>query len=152
SVLTSSEHNLTLRQVADVPRHDTVTFTVESLDGGELAEDLQLKLRVPNWVAPGLSLSVNGQEQDTSEQNRGYISVPVAAGDQVTYTLPAEVRISDDTENPNWVAFTYGPVLLAAELNHNNVEATYTAGVLVRMSVADPTANSTVIVDDVQAW
>src|SRR5699024_10486384 len=61
SVLTSSEHNLTLRQVADVPRHDTVTFTVESLDGGELAEDLQLKLRVPNWVAPGLSLSVNGQ-------------------------------------------------------------------------------------------
>lgn len=41
---------------------------------------------------------------------------------------------------------------LATELNRNNVDAAYTAGVLVRMSTADKTVNSNVVVQDAVAW
>ena len=76
----------------------------------------------------------------------GYLAVPVAAGDEIVYTLPAKVTVDDGTENPNWVAFKYGPVLLATELNRTNVDASYIAGVLVRMSVADKSVNNNIVV------
>ncbi|HWV50715.1 MAG TPA: DUF6805 domain-containing protein, partial [Microbacterium sp.] len=118
-------------------------------DGGPAA--LTLRLRVPAWVAQASTLAVNGRPI-AAEPEDGYLVVDVAAGDEVTYTLPAEVRVSDGTENENWVAFTYGPVLLAAELSRENVDATYTAGVLVQMGVADPSLTGEVVVDDPASW
>ena len=41
-----------------------------------------------------------------------------------------------------YAAHSYGPVLLATELNRSNVDATYVAGVLVRMSTADKTVRT----------
>ncbi|WP_157001817.1 beta-L-arabinofuranosidase domain-containing protein [Agromyces laixinhei] len=153
SELTSSEHNLRLVQVADVPADDTVTITVEALDGGALADGTSLRLRIPNWVAETPTLTVNGETSDVASlQSDGYIDLPVAAGDEITYVLTAEVVVDDDTENPNWVAFKYGPVLLATELNRTNVDATYVAGVLVRMSVADKSVSNSVVVDDAVSW
>lgn len=149
SVYTSEEQNLRLTQTADIPAEDTATYTVESLDGGALAEGTTLRLRVPGWIAGSPSLTVNGEVQDVAAlQSEGYLVVPVEAGDELSYVLPAEVRVNDETEDPNWVAFTYGPVLLATELNRTNVEATYTAGVLVRMSTADKTVSNDIVVPD----
>ena len=150
SELRLPEQNLRLTQAADVPRDATVRFAVESLDG-EPATGIALRLRVPSWAAEAPTLAVNGRPV-VAEADGGYLAVEVSAGDDVTYTLPAEVRISDGTENENWVAFSYGPVLLAAELSRENVDATYTAGVLVQMGVADPSLTGEVIVDDPAEW
>ena len=110
-----------------------------------------LRLRVPSWVADTPTLTVNGEPRDVASlQSGGYIVLEVAAGDEISYVLPAEVIVDDHTENPNWVAFKYGPVLLATELNRSNVDATYVAGVLVRMSVADKSVNNNVVVDDAE--
>jgi len=153
SELRDDDHNLRITQTADVPRDDTLTLSVAALDGGAVAEGTSLKLRVPEWVAGAPSLAVNGQAVDVAPLTAdGYISVEVAAGDELAYTVPAEVRVDDGTENGNWVAFAYGPVLLAAEIGHDDVEASYTAGVLVEMSVADPSLTGNVIVDDAAAW
>lgn len=153
SVLSSEEHNLKLTQTADVPASPDVRFTVAALDGGSIAEGTTLRLRIPDWVASTPTLSVNGQAKDVAALTAdGYIVLPVATGDTVAYTLPAEVTIDDGTENPNWVAFRYGPVLLATELNRTNVGATYLAGVLVRMSVADKSVNDNIVVADAEAW
>jgi hypothetical protein len=130
-----------------------VHCTVSALDGGAVADGTVLKLRVPAWVAAAPSLEVNGEAVDASAlTSGGFISLPVTAGDEIDYTLPAQVRVVDGTENPNWVAFAYGPVLLATELNRDNVNASYTAGVLVQMSVADKSVNSNVVVADAAAW
>lgn len=153
SELRDAARNLRLTQTADIPREDTARFTVAALDGGAVAAGTVLRLRVPSWVAGTPTLSVNGQDLDVSALAvDGYVSFEVAAGDEIAYTLPAEVRVSDDTENPNWVAFTYGPVLLAAELSRANVEASYTAGVLVQMGTADTSLTGNVVVDDADAW
>lgn len=62
------------------------------------------------------------------------------------------MTVDDGTENPNWVAFRYGPVLLATELNRTNVDATYVAGVLVRMSTADTSVSNDIVVGDSAAF
>ncbi|WZO54602.1 glycoside hydrolase family 127 protein [Microbacterium sp. LWH7-1.2] len=112
SVYTSEEQNLRLTQTANVPADDTVTYSVDSLDGGALADGTTLRLRVPGWIAGSASLSINGVAQDVAAlEADGYLVVGVSDGDQLTYTVPAEVRVNDDSENPDWVAFTYGPVL-----------------------------------------
>lgn len=151
SELRYADRNLLLTQVADVPRDDTVRLTVAGLDGGAVEAGTTLRLRVPDWAAGTPALTVNGQRLDVAAVD-GYVSFEVAAGDEIVYTLPAEVRVSDETENANWVAFTYGPVLLAAELSRENVGATYTAGVLVQMSAADPSLTGNVVVDDAEQW
>lgn len=153
SQLTSAEHNLRLTQTADVPADDTVTFSVASLDGGALADGTTLRLRVPDWVAGAPTLTVNGEGQDVASlEADGYLAVEVAAGDEISYVLPAEVTVDDGTENPNWVAFKYGPVLLATELNRDNVDASYVAGVLVRMSQADKTVSNDIVTDDAEEF
>lgn len=153
SVYTDEAHNLRLTQTADVPAEETVTYSVDAIDGGTLAEGTTLRLRVPGWVAGAPTLTLNGAAQDVAALTEdGYVVVEVAAGDELTYTLPAEVRVIDDTENPNWVAFAYGPVLLATELNRDNVDATYVAGVLVRMSTADKSVSNDVVVDDAEQF
>ncbi|NQX13779.1 glycoside hydrolase family 127 protein [Microbacteriaceae bacterium VKM Ac-2855] len=147
SELRSSEFDLTLTQTADVPNTDTVHFTV----GGE--GSTTLRLRIPSWVDGSPSLSVNGVARDVAAStDAGYVVVEVAAGDELDYTLPATVTAVADTENPNWVAFQYGPVLLATELSRTNVDASYVAGVLVRMGVADKSLSNNVVVSDAAAW
>jgi DUF1680 family protein len=151
SELRYADRNLLLTQVADVPRDDTVRLSVAGLDGGAVAEGTTVRLRVPDWVAGTPGLTVNGESREVAAVD-GYVSFEVAAGDEIVYTLPAEVRVSDTTENANWVAFTYGPVLLGAELSRENVGASYTAGVLVQMGTADPSLTGNVVVDDAEQW
>ncbi|MDQ0573875.1 glycoside hydrolase family 127 protein [Agromyces albus] len=153
TVLSSTEHNLRLEQTADVPNDETMTISVSALDAGAVAPGTTLLLRVPSWVAGTPTLVVNGQPEDISALHHdGYLAFEVAAGDEIIYTLPAKVAVDDATENPNWVAFTYGPVLLATELSRKNVDSTYTSGVLVRMSVADKTLGNNLRVDDAARW
>ncbi|MDQ1135210.1 DUF1680 family protein [Microbacterium sp. SORGH_AS 1204] len=148
----SKPQNLKLTQTADIPNTDTATFTVAALDGGTLAEGTTLRLRVPSW-SPNPTLTVNGQTRDVAAAtDKGYVVVPVSAGDEIAYTLPAKVQVEAGTEDPNWVAFRYGPVVLSAELNRTNVEATSPAGILVRTSVADKSVTNSVRVADVEAF
>ncbi|QIG39633.1 hypothetical protein G5T42_09150 [Microbacterium sp. 4R-513] len=153
SVYSSTVQNLRLTQTADIPNQDTVTIQVAALDGGTLPAGTTVRLRIPSWVAGSPTLAVNGVAKDAAALSAaGYVSFEVAAGDVITYTLPAKVWVDAGTENPNWVAFKYGPVLLASELSRANVNASYTAGVLVQMSTADKSLNGNVVVDDAEAW
>ncbi|TRY18654.1 hypothetical protein FOJ82_05900 [Tessaracoccus rhinocerotis] len=157
STFTSAEHGLVLTQNGDIPVTDTVTLTVAGTGDG-VVEGTVLRLRKPAWLASGPILTINGETVDqaalaeATEQVPGYVSFKIAEGDRITWRLPAEVTVDDNTENPNWVAFSYGPVLLATELSRDNVEADYVAGVLVRMSNADKSLSGDVVVDDAAAW
>jgi DUF1680 family protein len=148
STWTSEPQNLKLTQVADVPNTDQVSLTVESIDGGSLPQGTTLRLRVPDWSQTP-TLKVNGQTRDTSARESGYLVIPIAAGDQIDYTIPATVSVDANTENPDWVAFRYGPVLLSTELSRVAVDKTYVAGILVRMGTPDKSLSNNVLVSDV---
>ncbi|MEV4776160.1 beta-L-arabinofuranosidase domain-containing protein [Microbacterium sp. LWH12-1.2] len=151
SELRDPAHNLRVTQAANVPADPLVSISIDALDGTTVAEGTLLRLRVPSWAASAPTLTVNGTPTEIAPVD-GYITLEVAAGDELAYTLPAQVTVDDGTENANWVAFKYGPVLLGTELSRANVEASYTAGVLVQMGVADKSLNANVVVDDAPAW
>jgi DUF1680 family protein len=140
--------NLRLRQTADVPSSAEVGFRVESLDGGPVAATL--RLRVP-WWAGEPALERNG-EVVAAHAVDGFVVVAVTGGDELRYRVDARLTVDDATEDPNWVALRFGPVLLATALESGTADAQYEAGVLVRMSRKDDTVDADVLVDDADAW
>ena len=148
STLSSVRHNISLTTTADVPATDTVTFEVAALGDGEASA--KLRIRIPDWVADAPTLTVNGEAR-TIEDVDGYAVVDVTAGDELTWKIPAEVSVSG-SEDPDWVAFKYGPVLLGTELSRSNVDSDYIAGVLVRMGTADKSLSNEVTVADSSQW
>jgi len=148
STWTSEPQNLRLTQVADVPNTDEVSLTVASIDGGALPDGTTLRLRVPDWSQTP-TLKVNGQDRDTTSRENGYLVIPIAPGDVIDYTIPATVSVDAKTENPDWAAFRYGPVLLSTELSRVAVDKTYVAGILVRMSSPDKSVSNNVLVSNV---
>jgi DUF1680 family protein len=143
--------NLQLSQVADVPASADVVFTVGSLNGEPFDGERTLRIRVPAWIDGAPTVTVNGALLDLAPAD-GFLSVPVAAGDEVHYGVPAALRLDDSTENPNFVAITFGPVLLARALSREGIDADYEAGVLVRMGVADPSLTADLPVSSVADW
>ncbi|MFJ1511673.1 beta-L-arabinofuranosidase domain-containing protein [Cellulosimicrobium funkei] len=143
STVEHAEQNLRLTQEANLPNEDTVTFRVDALDGGAVAEDATLRLRVPSWIAGDPTLEVNGSavEPDVS---RGYVVLPVAAGDVVRYTMPMATSVVDTPDNPYFVAFRYGPVVLSANLGEVPEPAWQGTGILVRSSTRDADAQTTI--------
>lgn len=143
STFEHAEQNLRLSQEANLPNEDTVTIRVEALDGGSVAEGTTLRLRVPSWIAGDPTLEVNGAVVEPVV-SRGYVVLPVAAGDVVRYTMPMAASVVDTPDNPYFVAFRYGPVVLSANLGEVPEPASQSTGILVRSSTRDADAQSTV--------
>ena len=153
----SVEHaatNLRLTQRAHLPNDDTVRFTVDSIDGGAVANGATVRLRVPDWIAGPPTVVVNGSPV-TPVVRRGYVVLAdVRRGDVVDYTMPMEVRVSATSDNPDFLALKYGPVLLSTSLGTKDLDRSSPVGIGVRVPVVDPEAQQTVLVDaaSVDAW
>lgn len=131
----------TLRQVSEIPDSDTTTFEISGTSA------VSLKLRVPSWAAGEVVVSVNG-DTASSVAEGGYITVPVSDGDKVSYTIPMEVSVEATADNPDYVAFSYGPLVLAAPLESSVEQKTYTAGVKVKMPSYDGSVLKQFYLDD----
>lgn len=135
-----ADSNMRITQEADFPNDDTVRITVDALTGTDLADGATLRLRVPDWVAGEPALTVNGATV-TPDVRQGYIVLDdLSAGDVVELTTPMEVVAYDTPDNPDFVAFKYGPTVLSAGLGTENMTGWGTVGVGVRIALA-PSAN-----------
>jgi len=155
SDFTYVQRNLKLSQIANMPNSDTVTFSVDSIDGGEIAAGTTLCFRVPNWCAGNPTVKVNGTVH-TPEISGGYIEInSFASGDTIELTFPMEVSLDALADNPNIVAFRYGPVVLSAALGDWNMAAASPNGIMVLVAVRDPDAPNMIEITDgvsVEAW
>ncbi len=142
STLNWSEKGLSLTQQANIPLSDKVTFTINSAPSSEV----KIKFRSPTWLATGqtATVKVNGTPINIAKVN-GYLDVSRVwqAGDTVELTLPTEVRVSRLTDNPNTVAFTYGPVVLSAGLGTESM-TTQSHGVQVLKATRNVTIKDTI--------
>lgn len=80
--------------------------------------DFTLAVRHPSWTTEGFSISVNGEKQ-TPDVAKGvasyvYIKRTWKEGDVVTVDLPMELRYEACPGYDSYIAFKYGPMLLAA--------------------------------------
>jgi DUF1680 family protein len=144
STLDWAARGLGLHQTADVPLSPTVTLTIDSAP----SEEVTIKFRKPWWLASGElpRITVNGQPL-CLESSAGYFAVARiwAVGDVVELTLPADVRVSRLPDNPNAVAFSYGPMVLSAGMGTEQMitepqwaseKAMIPAGVTIKDTIA----------------
>lgn len=145
STFADVRHGLKITQTADVPKRTTVTFKVETLDeglGDGASGIVNLKLRLPEWTTADAAL--NGRKvSDLTGDDNGWLTVAVQAGDTVTYELPAKLQAHAAQDNKNWVAFTYGPLVLAGPLRGTDATSNYGyGGILVRTAAYDAASNA----------
>ncbi|MBR5655626.1 MAG: glycoside hydrolase family 127 protein [Prevotella sp.] len=102
-----------LTQTTNYPYEQQTRLTIDR--GGKFT----LAIRHPWWTTNGFAISVNGQRQNISvEQGKAsYVTLQRKwrKGDMVTIDLPMQLRYEECPNYGDYVAFEYGPILLAAQ-------------------------------------
>lgn len=104
----------TVRMETAMPTDGKVNLTIAKGP----AFEYELALRHPIWAKSAVQVRVNGNVVATSNKPSSTILIRRVwkAGDKVTFTLPMSLTSVPMNDNPNRVAFAYGPNLLAADL------------------------------------
>jgi hypothetical protein len=113
------EQRLTFRQEGDVLRGQPVRITITQ--AGD--KPVSLNLRVPNWVAAPAVLTLNGKAEPSAGTPSTYLTLKRVwkAGDVLTLTLPAALRLERAKDDASMVSVFYGPVILAGELGRQSM-------------------------------
>lgn len=73
-----------------------------------------LHLRIPSWTQGRPTLAINGQAVQVAEDSGFAVIDRVwADGDQIEWRLPRGLHVDRLPDNPDTVAFCYGPIVLA---------------------------------------
>jgi DUF1680 family protein len=114
SELTWREKGLRLEQRTDYPKSGRTVLTVTA--GAPVAATL--RVRCPGWAASPVSFELNGKRLDVRGEPGTYAAIERVwkKGDRLAVTIPMAVRTEAMPDNPDKVAFLYGPVVLAADL------------------------------------
>lgn len=130
------EKGIVLQQVSDIPNSDKTVFTIRTADftegaGASDSVNLDLRFRVPDWIAGSPVVTLNGTVVEAASSG-GYLSLnrSFQDGDTIELTLPMGIKAYTLPDNAgNVYGFKYGPVVLAAELGTDNKMDTYQIGV-----------------------
>ena len=101
-------------QNTQFPFSNTTTLTIQK------AGTFTLAIRHPAWAANGYQIAVNGSVLDGFPVETGtasYVEInrTWAEGDVVSVTLPMTLRYTTCPNYTDYIAFQYGPILLAAQ-------------------------------------
>jgi len=101
----------TITQATRYPEEGASTLTVEG-NG-----PLDIKLRVPEWVGKGFSVSINGEPQEANAVPGTYLALSRrwSSGDTIEISMPFSFRAVPAIDDPTVQSIYYGPTLLAAQ-------------------------------------
>ena len=110
---------LIVRQEGDLTRGGPVRFTVVKAG----AQSVQVHFRIPHWISKPAAVTLNGKVEEPAGKPSTYVSLRQnwKAGDVVTLTLPASLRLEQARDDSSMVSIFFGPVLLAGELGRENM-------------------------------
>ncbi|HJB24552.1 MAG TPA: glycoside hydrolase family 127 protein, partial [Candidatus Jeotgalibaca pullicola] len=127
-----TKNNLVIDQETD-RAHTHTTLRVQALQPGITTHPLQLALRIPSWVQTA-EIKIDGQLIDTKiESGFAYLSMPLSENMRIDLYLQATPKLVSAADNPNYVAFTHGPYVLAGGLGSEGIEEDNPNGILVRV-------------------
>lgn len=111
------ELGIKLIQESDIPQKDTVRFTVRLLNGA--SRHAKIRIRIPDWAYDHSILSEN--KRVTTKD--GYLCLDGEWTDKesFSYVLRSRVIAKSLPDCSNVFAFSYGPVLLSADLGCENM-------------------------------
>lgn len=119
SELRWKEKGVTLRQETKFPGEDRSRLTFGCVE----PVNLTLKIRRPGWAGEGFAVAINGTLLNLTSVPGSYISLNRTwqQGDTVEISLPMQLRFEALPDDLNTAAVCYGPIVLAAELGHENL-------------------------------
>jgi DUF1680 family protein len=126
SELSWREKGLTLRQETTFPDENRSRLVL----GLEQPARFALRVRHPSWAAGALGVKVNGEALATPSRPGSFASIEREwrDGDRIDVELPMSLRIEAMRDDPSVVAFLYGPVVLAADLGGEGLDARHRYG------------------------
>ncbi|MEI6946824.1 beta-L-arabinofuranosidase domain-containing protein [Paraflavisolibacter sp. H34] len=121
SELDWKDKGIRLRQETSFPEEGSTRFTIEAAKPVATA----LHIRYPSWAVAGATVKVNGKSVPVKAKPGSYITLTRTwkTGDRVEVTYPMTLRAVPANDNPNVVAFAYGPVVLAGKMGTQGMEA-----------------------------
>jgi uncharacterized protein len=93
----------------------------------EPSSRVTLRVRCPGWAAGPVAFELNGRRLEVAGTPGTYAAVARAwkKGDRLAVTIPMAVRTEALPDNPDKVAFLFGPLVLAADLGPVPESATF---------------------------
>jgi len=106
------EKGLTLRQETAFPQTPSTKLTVTAEHPVELA----IHLRYPAWALTGVTLKLNGQQQEVTAKPGQWLTLNRTwkSGDTIELTMPFSLRFEGFRDDPNKCAVMVGPLVMCA--------------------------------------
>ena len=109
-------------QKNEFPSEESV-IKIEPL-GGDSADKINLKLRVPYWATNDFTVKVNGKKVIDAAEPSSYVELKdIAAGDEIIVNMPFDYHLSatpDKIGGSEIASVMYGPLVLVAKTNDKN--------------------------------
>lgn len=114
SELNWKEKGVKVVQETKFPEKETTILTIKSSSSVKMP----LYIRYPSWATSGAIIKINGQKVHVKQKPGSYITLDKKwrNGDQIAITYPMELKAVATPDNPDKVAFTYGPMVLAGKM------------------------------------
>jgi len=121
SILDNKDFKLT--QETNFPYEQQTKITVGKSGSYTVA------IRHPQWTTEGFTVSVNGEQQsiDVTQGKASYVKIyrQWSEGDVITVSLPMALKYVECPNYTDYIAFTYGPILLGAATSADNLQNEY---------------------------
>lgn len=117
-----------------------------------LSQNLTIYLTTPTWCRGELKVHLtNPLIQINLEKGYYKLTGPFKSGDKISLEIPLELSCECLPDEPNVVAFKYGPIVLSAALGNEDMEQSKT-GVEVRIPTKNNSIDDFIVVDSVEEW
>lgn len=120
SELTWSEKGMKIRQETEFPENGKVSLKIQA----EKPIKWTLNLRYPKW-SKNVEVKVNDKKIKVNQQPSSYIQINRIwkNGDRVEINYPMFLQIAEANDNPDVLAVTYGPLVLAGVMGKEGMTA-----------------------------
>lgn len=120
---------LDFKMITDFPGSSTVKLIIQN----EKKVPVTFYIRKPFWQTMPPSVKVNGKRYATAVGRAGYYTVSgnFRVGDVIEWELPMKVYTESMPDNPDRIAFKYGPLVLAGTLGKEMPDPVYGTPVLM---------------------
>jgi hypothetical protein len=138
---------LTVTQETKFPESETTTLMFKA----EKAVELTVRIRCPQWLSSAVEFTLNGKKLDVSGKAGEYavIQRQWQDGDKLEVKLPMSLHFETLPNDANFVAFLYGPIVLAGQLGIEGMRGSYAPYQRDFNKVVDP--NVPVMVTDINS-
>ena len=129
SELTWKKHEATIKLETQFPFAEKVNLSVNL----KKTKEFTISIREPKWTNNGMKVAVNGKIVDAKKNTNGYLDIKRKwkNNDTIELLLPMSLYTESMPDNPNRIAFLYGPVVLAAQLGDSIPDPVFGTPVLL---------------------